>query len=104
MKKEEQTILIEILGKSPKIRIINFLLDFPFNDFTKQEIINALGINKNAFYKNFEILIKYNLVIPTRKIGKAILYKINLNHPLIKKIKEIEKILSKPREKEVLIK
>jgi hypothetical protein len=34
-----------VLGYSPQMRILNYLLDFPTNDFTKKEIIQALGMS-----------------------------------------------------------
>jgi hypothetical protein len=37
------------------MRTLNYLLDFPTNDFTKKEIIHALGMSKQIFYKYFDI-------------------------------------------------
>ena len=94
MKEEERTILTEMIGASPKIRIANFLLDFPTNDFTKEEIIKTLGMSKTTFYKNFSALVEFSIVKESRKIGKAILYTINLEHPLIRQLRELEKNIS----------
>ncbi len=94
MRKEEKTIIVEIFGTSPKVRIISFLLDFPFNDFTKEEMVRNLGMSKTTFYNNFGILEKYKIVLSSRKIGRATLYKINLEHPLVKRIKEMEREIS----------
>ncbi len=53
-----ESILIKTLGDSPKLRIIDFLLDNPLFDFTKKEVIEALGISKQTFYKYFPDLEK----------------------------------------------
>ena len=92
--KRYESILIKTLGDSPKLRIIDFFLDNPLFDFTKKEVIEALGMSKQTFYKYFPDLEKYNIVKVSRKIGRAKLYKINLEHPLIKMLKEYEKKLS----------
>ena len=89
--KKHESILIKTLGDSPKLRIIDFLLDNPLFDFTKKEIIEALGMSKQTFYKHFPDLEKHGIVKVTRKIRKAKLYKINTQHPLIKMLKEYEK-------------
>lgn len=93
-KKEHKSILIRTLGDSPKLRIIDFFLDNPLFDFTKKEIIEALGMSKQTFYKYFPDLEKQGIVIVSRKIGKAKLYKLNPKHPLIEMLREYEKKIS----------
>lgn len=88
---EYGSILIRTLGNSPKLRIIDFFLDNPLFDFTKKEVIEALGMSKQTFYKYFPDLEKLDIVEVSRKIGKAKLYKINLKHPLIEMLREYEK-------------
>jgi len=89
-KKEYQSILLKTLGDSPKLRIIDFFLDNPLFDFTKKEVIEALGISKQTFYKYFPELEEYGIVEVSRKIGRAKLYKINLKHPLVNMLREYE--------------
>ena len=93
-KKEYESILIKTLGDSPKLRIIDFFLDNPLFDFTKKEVIEALGMSKQTFYKYFPDLEKYGIVKVSRKIGRAKLYKINLEHPLVEMLREYEKKIS----------
>jgi len=50
-------------------------------------------MSKRTFYKYFPDLEKYGIVKVFRKIGRAKLYKINLEHPLVKMMKEYEKII-----------
>jgi len=93
-KKKYQSILIKTLGDSPKLRIIDFLLDNPMYDFTKKEIIEALGMSKRTFYKYFPELEELGIVEVSRKIGKAKLYKLNLKHPLVNMLREYERKIS----------
>lgn len=94
IKKGYQSILLKTLGDSPKLKIINFFLDNPLFDFTKKEVIEALGMSKQTFYKYFSDIEKYGIVIISRKIGRANLYKINLGNPIVKMLRECETQLS----------
>ncbi len=93
-KKEYQSILLKTLGDSPKLKITDFFIDNPLFDFTKKEIIEALGMSKQTFYKYFKDLEEYGIVKVSRGIGKAKLYKVNLNNPMVKMLKEYEMQLS----------
>jgi DNA-binding transcriptional ArsR family regulator len=88
------SLLTRALGKSPKLRILDHLLDYKLNDFTIKEILEAVGMSKLTFYKYFEDLEELGLVIPSRKIGRATLYKINLENPMVKMMIEYETKLS----------
>jgi DNA-binding IclR family transcriptional regulator len=59
------------------MRILNYLLHFPTNDFTRKEIIQALGMNKQTFYKYFDNLEETGMVKVSRAMGKVKLYKID---------------------------
>lgn len=86
--------MIRALGSSPKLRILDHLLDYKLNDFTKKEIIEALGMSKLTFYKHFKDLEELGLVIASRRIGRATLYRINLENPLVRMLIEYERQLS----------
>jgi DNA-binding transcriptional ArsR family regulator len=93
-KREYESILIKTLGDSPKLRIVDFFLDNPLFDFTKKEVIEALGMSKQTFYKYFPELEEYGVVKVSRRIGRAKLYRINLEHPLVSMLREYEKKVS----------
>lgn len=93
-KRENESILIKTLGDSPKLRIIDFFLDNPLFDFTKKEIIETLGMSKKTFYKYFPDIERYGIVKVSRKIGRAKLYKLNLEHPLVEMLRKYEKRIS----------
>jgi len=89
-----RSLLARALGDSPKLKIVDYLLDYKLNDFTKKEIVEALGMSKLTFYKYFKDLVELGLVTPSRKIGRATLYKINLENPIVKMIIDCETKLS----------
>jgi DNA-binding transcriptional regulator GbsR (MarR family) len=83
--KKEQTLLIQFLGNNPTLRIIDFFLDNR-TDYSKKEIIEALGMSKTTFYKVWRQLEKFKVVLPTRKYGKAQLFKLNEENAVVRKL------------------
>lgn len=79
-----ETILIKVFGYSPKLRILDIFLDNPHFDFSKSEVIRELGMSKQTFYKNFRDLEELGIVEVSRRIGRATMYKLNREHPLVK--------------------
>lgn len=71
------------MGTPPKLRIVDFFIDNPLFDFTKKEVIEALEMSKQTFYKHFQDIEKSGIVKVTRKIGRAKLYRLNPEHPLV---------------------
>lgn len=85
---------MKVLGRTPEIRILDFLLDNPLFDFTKKEILEAVGMTKRTLYKTLPGLEEMGLVKVSRKIGKAKLYKIDMENPVVLKLRELERELS----------
>ncbi|MCC6018032.1 MAG: winged helix-turn-helix domain-containing protein [Candidatus Verstraetearchaeota archaeon] len=83
------SLLIKALGDSPKIRIIDIFLTNPYFDFSKEELARELGMSKQTLYKNFKDLEELEIVKISRKVGRAVMYKINMEHPLVKRLNEI---------------
>mgnify|MGYP001108499958 CR=1 FL=1 len=84
-----ETLLIRMFGNSPKLRILDIFLDNPYFDFSKSEVIRELGMSKQTFYRYFKDLEELGIVKPTRRIGRATLYRISKEHPLVKKLDEV---------------
>lgn len=90
----QKSLLLRILGESSKLKILDYLLDFPTNDFTKKEIIDALGMSKQTFYKYFDDLEEVRIVKVNRTIGKAKLYIVDRGSPIVKDITNMERKMS----------
>ncbi|MBI4021098.1 MAG: hypothetical protein HY369_02555 [Candidatus Aenigmarchaeota archaeon] len=91
----ETSLLVEVLGNSPEMRIVDFFLDNKLFDFSKKEIIEETGMSKATFYKHWDRLEGFAVVRVSRTFGKAKLYQLNRGSPLVKELLNLEKQLIK---------
>jgi DNA-binding transcriptional ArsR family regulator len=91
---EHESILLKLMGRTPELRLIDFFMDNPLNDYTRTEIREALSMTKRTLSEKLPTLEDLGLVRVTRKIGKAKLYQIDLENPTVKSLAEIERTLS----------
>ena len=80
------SLLLKAFGYTPKLRIMDIFMTNPYFDFSKSELVKELGMSKQTLYKSFGDLEELGVVKVSRKIGRAVLYKINMQHPLVKKL------------------
>src|SRR3989338_2901148 len=81
----EKSIFLKEQGNTPVNRIWNFLIVHQEFDYSMKEIAryaNVGYITLKRVWKNFK---KKKLVIQTRTIGKAKMYKLNLNNTVVKR-------------------
>lgn len=90
----EKSLLIQYLGDTPKLRIIDFFLENR-SDYSKKEIIEGTGISKTTFYKVWDELMQFGIVKETRKYGMAQLYALKESNPLVKKFMALDSELGK---------
>ncbi|MHC3130130.1 MAG: winged helix-turn-helix transcriptional regulator [Candidatus Bathyarchaeota archaeon] len=91
----EESLLIKALGNSPKLRIIDFLLDNPFFDFSKKEIIEGAGLSKTTFYKIWNDLNTLGIIKVSRTYGKTKLYKLNKEARITQMLLKLDLYLTK---------
>lgn len=90
----EKSLLIQYLGDTPKLKIIDFFLENR-SDYSKKEIIENTGMSKTTFYKVWDDLMQFDIVKETRRYGMAQLYTLNESNPIIKKFMALDVELSK---------
>ena len=89
----KQSLFIEFMGDSPVVRVLDYLLTERDLDFSITDIAKNSRIGRATLYRVWDTLIKNEMIIFTRIIGKAKLYKLNKNNPKIKKLVEIDDML-----------
>ena len=87
---ETKSLFIEFIGDSPTVRVLDYLLTERDLDFSITDMAKNAGIGRSTLYRIWDNLVKNKIIIPTRVIGKAKLYKLNKNNFVIKKLIEID--------------
>ena len=90
---ETKSLFIEFMGDSPTIRVLDYLLTERDLDFSITDIAKNAGIGRATLYRIWDSLIKNKIIVPTRIIGKAKLYKLNKDNVVIKKLIETDDAL-----------
>jgi len=88
------SLLVKALGYSPKMRIIDIFMTNPYFDFSREELVKELRMSKQTLYQNFKDLEELGIVKFSRKIGRAVMYIINREHPLVKRLDEVVREMS----------
>ena len=71
-------------GASPKNKVLDFLITNSELDYSLKEIANYSGAGYSTIKILIKKLVKGKWIIPTRKISKVILYKLNTENPEVK--------------------
>ena len=90
---KEKSLFIEFMGDSPVARVLDYLLTERDLDFSITDMAENAGIGRSTLYRVFDNLIKNKIIIHTRDIGRAKLFKLNKDNPKIKKLMEIDDML-----------
>ena len=107
---EESTIFAQYFGNTPQMRILDFLIEGKDFDYSMTDIAKNANVGWTSFSRIWNELIKKNMVVHTRDIGKAKLYKLNLEDTTVNKLIKLhwEVIKSETdklfKEKKVLVK
>lgn len=104
-KKLGKSIFLEKFGDYPINKVLDFLVNFQEFDYSIIDIANNSGVGYSTLKILMKDLINNKIVIKSRNIGKAKMYKLNKNSPIVERFiqfywditnKEVEKDL-RPR-------
>ncbi|MBU0929853.1 MAG: hypothetical protein KJ623_02180 [Nanoarchaeota archaeon] len=80
---EEQSIFVEYFGGSPFIKVLDFLIEGQDFDYSMTEIAKGANVGWSAFTRVWNSLLEKEIVIQTRTIGNAKLFKLNKKNPSV---------------------
>ena len=89
----ERSIFLDVVGYSPIMKIIEHLIGGREFDYCLTDIAEGANVSWTTLHKIFPELIKNKFVVQTRTIGRAKLYKLNKENPIVKKLIEIDNML-----------
>jgi len=97
---KETTIFREALGNSPVIRVLDFLIEGRGLDYSLSDIAENSNIGWTTLHRIWDKLLKFGIVKQTRSIGRAKLFKLNEENPVVKElIRLYDTLLHKETEK-----
>jgi len=70
----------------PIAKILDHLLENPEADFSLTEIARYAGLSYRTAQREFPKLIELEFVRPTRRVGRAEMYQVNLDNPKLKSL------------------
>lgn len=82
---KEESIFLEYVGDNPRMRILQYLIEGRDFDYTLTDLINA-GVSWGTLNMLIPKILELGIIIKTRKIGRATLYKINQNNVAVKEL------------------
>ena len=94
-----KTLFQQTLGNTPKIKVLEFFIEGRELDYSISDIAEGAEIGRTTLFRIGEDLIKNKIIIPTRQIGNAKLYKLNQKNPFVKKIIELFDEIIMPKNK-----
>ena len=89
---KEESIFLDYVGDSPRMRVLQYLIEGREFDYTLTDMLNA-KVSWGTLNTLIPKFLKLGIVIKTRKIGRATLYKINKENIMAKQLIELYKKL-----------
>jgi len=87
-------MLTKIFGSSSRVKLIDYLVAHPWEEFSKTQLAEGAHITRPTVYKLLDKLILEKLVIKTKKVGNIQLYQTNRKSPIIKYISSLKGLLA----------
>jgi DNA-binding transcriptional ArsR family regulator len=81
-----KSIFLEVMGNYPINKILDFLIVFKEFDYSKKDIAKNSRVSYATLKYLWKDLEDREIVKLTRKVGKAKLYKLNKESPVVKQI------------------
>ncbi|MBU1166744.1 hypothetical protein KKF81_07345 [Candidatus Micrarchaeota archaeon] len=83
---EEKSAFVKLFGDYPMVRVIDFLITFREFDYPLTEIAENSNVAWSTIHTFFPKFVELKIVKKTRQIGRAKLYKLNIENPIVKEL------------------
>ena len=82
---KEVSIFLDYVGDSPRMRVLQYLIEGREFDYTLTDMLNA-GVSWGTLNTLISKFLELKIIVKTRRIGRATLYKINKENVLVKQL------------------
>lgn len=87
------SLILDFLGEGTINRVVDYLMEKRPFDSTKEEIMKETGVSRNTFFRVWGQIEQFHMVRKVRTVGRASLYLLNDDSPVVKKLLELERAL-----------
>ncbi len=81
-----KSLFAKYLENTSRLKVLEFLIEGRELDYSISDIAEGAGIGRTTLFRIFDDLVKSGIVIPTRQIGNAKLFRLNSNSLFVKKM------------------
>lgn len=93
-KELELSSFILVMGNTPFVRVVDFLLENRPFDYSKTEIAKNAEVGWSTLHGIWKILDRTKVVKQTRIVGKSKMYKLDESSPVVRKLIELDNKIS----------
>ncbi len=86
---ENKTIFLNIFGDSPVLRVMDFLIVNEDFDYSMTDIADLSKVGYSTLKLFWQRLENEGIIIKTRTVGKAKMYRLNVANPVIKRFRDL---------------
>jgi len=84
--KKKNSLFVKLLGNSPYIRVLDFLLTYRDFDYSKKEIAENANVSYNTLNSFWHEMLNNGIIVKTRRIGKQDMFRLNQESKLVKSL------------------
>lgn len=85
----KNSVFVETFGETPVIKVLDFFLTFDSFDYSKSQVAEETDVSRITLEKIWKELVDRQIIIKTRTIGRAEMYKLNKENPRVKVLIEL---------------
>lgn len=90
---KDKPIFVRMVGDTPKVRILDYLIRVRGLDFCMSDIARSSNVGWATLNRLWNDLEEAGVIVHTRRVGKAKLYKLNMENPFVKELVRLYKRL-----------
>ena len=84
---DENSVFVEYFGGSPYIKVLDFLIQGQDFDYGMTEVARGAGVGWSAFSSVWMKLVEKEIVVMTRMVGNAKMFRLNKDNVFVEKQK-----------------
>ena len=97
----EKSILVNCIGDTPYARVLDYFLSNHVFDCSVQDVAEYTELARNTVRNAVDEMLAAKVIVRTRDVGRAVMYKLNVQNPEVKLLMEFDMKMTELRSGEV---